>query len=84
MRKLCIAVIIFSILGYGPLNSFFHNGFKTEVDSVFQKIKDSAGLSEETNKKVENFLVNADKSVEEIAALAPVLIKEALNLFKSG
>ncbi|MGG1674651.1 hypothetical protein ACIFOT_02760 [Neobacillus sp. NRS-1170] len=84
MRKLCIAVILFSFLGYAPLNSFFHNGFKSEMDSVIQKIKYSDGLSEVTKKKVEDFLINADKSVEELAALAPVLLKEAINLFKSG
>lgn len=26
MRKLVIAVIVFSFLGYGPLKSYFHNG----------------------------------------------------------
>lgn len=26
MRKLVIAVIVLSLLGYGPLKSYFHNG----------------------------------------------------------
>jgi len=54
MRKLCLAVVIFSLLGYGPLTSFFHseNGIKESTLQMIEKWKKS-----ETENKGETFLI---------------------------
>ena len=68
MRKLCIAVIAFSFLGFGPLKSFFQNDVKTDgnqigKDSFMQRLKETnqfLPLSGE-NSKVETFLITENE-----------------------
>lgn len=68
LRKLCIAVILFSFLGFGPLESYFHKNVKTDGNQengsmVFQKLKeiaDSIPLSAD-DPKLESFLITENK-----------------------
>jgi anionic cell wall polymer biosynthesis LytR-Cps2A-Psr (LCP) family protein len=58
MKKLIIAVIVFSFLGFGPLQSFFQSvtgmdGEQTKRIPLLEKLKDSS----ESEKKHETFLI---------------------------
>jgi hypothetical protein len=58
MKKLIIAVIVFSFLGFGPLQSFFQSskekdGEQTKSIPFLEKLKDSS----ESEKKLETFLI---------------------------
>lgn len=76
LRKLCIAVILFSFLGYGPLESYFHKNVKTDGNqengsTVFQKLKetaDSIPLSAD-EPKLESFLITENKGNNNSAAM---------------
>jgi anionic cell wall polymer biosynthesis LytR-Cps2A-Psr (LCP) family protein len=58
MRKLCLAVIILSFLGFGPLKSLFHNEISTNGDALVKKLTESSGLSSlSKDNKAENYLV---------------------------
>lgn len=61
MRKLVIAVIFFSFLGFGPLKSFFQNEKSTNGTSIIQTIRDSSGLNED-GKKAKVFIVTEENS----------------------
>jgi anionic cell wall polymer biosynthesis LytR-Cps2A-Psr (LCP) family protein len=50
LRKLCIAVIAFSFLGFGPLKSFFQNDVKTDGNQISGD-----------NSKVETFLITENE-----------------------
>jgi hypothetical protein len=56
MKKLIIAVIVFSFLGFGPLQSFFQSdneGEHTKSIPFLEKLKDST----QSERKVETFLI---------------------------
>ncbi|MGZ4162113.1 MAG: hypothetical protein ACXVNF_15135, partial [Neobacillus sp.] len=69
MRKLCIAVIVMSFFGFGPLKSFFHsvmntNGINSASETIIQKMKNSTHLIPQGNsKQTENFLIT-EKSTD--------------------
>jgi anionic cell wall polymer biosynthesis LytR-Cps2A-Psr (LCP) family protein len=73
MRKLIIAVIVFSFLGFGPLQTFFQSGTKggeqPKSIPLLEKIKDSS----EREKKLETFLI-LEESNEPVASTQPGMI----------
>jgi anionic cell wall polymer biosynthesis LytR-Cps2A-Psr (LCP) family protein len=78
LRKLCIAVIVLSFLGFGPLKSFFHSVQKIEGKStngipIVQSIKNSTQIFSQ-NKKVENFLIT-EVSSEKTSPKVSMLLK---------
>ncbi|MFP7300544.1 hypothetical protein [Neobacillus niacini] len=75
MKKLIIAVIVLSFLGFGPLQSFFQNstekeGEETKSIPFLEKLKDSF-ISE---KKVETFLIIENSKVADSSKTEPALV----------
>ncbi|MGG3564574.1 hypothetical protein ABES03_23555 [Neobacillus rhizosphaerae] len=70
MRKLCIAVIAFSFLGFGPLKSFFQNDVKTDGNQISGE-----------NSKVDTFLLmeNEINNNSSKPNLAIVISRDAAN-----
>ncbi|MDQ0197684.1 LCP family protein [Neobacillus ginsengisoli] len=74
MRKLCIAVILLSFFGFGPLKSFFHSvistdGKNTAGETIIQKMKDTTNLfPQRDNKQVKNYLIT-EKSADKKSSL---------------
>lgn len=56
MRKLCLAVLILSFFGFGPLKSFFHNGLTTSGEAIVKKLTEPSRSLNKNNKE-ENFLI---------------------------
>lgn len=68
LRKLCIAVLLFSFIGFGPLETLFHKNLKTDGNdttdkSVFQMLKESADSLQLSSKspQIETFLITEDE-----------------------
>ncbi|WP_413309406.1 hypothetical protein AA0X95_12855 [Bacillus sp. 1P10SD] len=88
MRKLCIVVIAFSFLGFGPLKSFFQNDLKTDgkeigENSFIQKLKETTKilpLSGEDS-KVETFLITENEINNNSLSpnLAMIISRDASN-----
>jgi hypothetical protein len=78
LRKLCIAVIVLSFIGFGPLKSFFHNVKNVEGKSAegipsIQTLKNSSEIF--SNKpKVKNFLIT-EVDAENKAPRAAMILK---------
>lgn len=64
MRKLCLAVMVFSFLGYGPLQSFFHSNFEIKEKEISQNLKDKTEQLGEQWKIVQVLFNDFKKIVE--------------------
>ena len=61
MRKLVIAVIVFSFLGFGPLKSFLQSESNNDKLPIIQTLKETAGVVQDGD-KAKVYLVAEEKS----------------------
>jgi len=72
MKKLIIAVIVFSFLGFGPLQSFFQSGKEGEPPKsipFLERVKDAT----QNERKIETFLI-LEKNNESLRATQSALV----------
>ena len=56
MRKLCIAVIVLSFFGFGPLKTFFQQDLQISGQQIIQKVKAKTEMTNDERKPA-NFLI---------------------------
>lgn len=77
MRKLCIAVIVLSFFGFGPLKTFFQQDLGLTGQQIIQKVKAKTEINID-DQKAANFLI-AEKFSNQLSTKAVLLKYDGEN-----